>query len=312
MIPGRSATTPAPPSWGPPVLELVTPHRQLQSTQRPVQVRSELTAGRVGRCRQRPHNQRATGRQSSETVGHEMSQPAAHPVADHRVPDRLTHDEAHPGGRLTGPGGRRHLRRLGAQGMQDQPGPPSSTSPADHRPELPATGESGGRGEHGAALLRPTARRGPCAGVRTGWPGRRGYASGAGTRGSCSDAGCWAGRCACPCSRSISRLLHYHYWNYRSVSRLLAASTLRAECTPRAPAAKGGQLRGYAPTGGLTKSGVAGQVVQRDIAPLAILARTEGLWPAATLVSVPLLLWRGGTGVDGRASEVLRWPTPAG
>ena len=165
MIPGRSATPPAPPSWGPPVLELVTPHRQLQSTQRAVQVRSELTAGRVGRCRQRPHNQRATGRQSSETVGHEMSQPAAHPVADHRVPDRLTHDEAHPGGRLTGPGGRRHLRRLGAQGMQDQPGPPSSTSPADHRPELPATGESGGRGEHGAALpqadssARPLRRR---------------------------------------------------------------------------------------------------------------------------------------------------------
>jgi hypothetical protein len=55
-------------------------------------------------------------------------------------------------------------------------------------------------------------------------------------------------------------------------------------------------LRGYAPWARLTKSGVAGQVVQRHDEPLGILARTEVLWQAATLVSVPLLLWRGEPG----------------
>jgi hypothetical protein len=37
------------------------------------------------------------------------------------------------------------------QGMHDQPGPTSTTSPADHRPELLALRESGRRGEHGVA-----------------------------------------------------------------------------------------------------------------------------------------------------------------
>ena len=54
-------------------------------------------------------------------------------------------------------------------------------------------------------------------------------------------------------------------------------------------------LRGYAPRAYLIKSGVPAKVARRAVPPLAILARTEVLWPAATLVSVPLLLWRGGT-----------------
>jgi len=73
--------------------------------------------------------------------------------------------------------------------------------------------------------------------------------------------------------------------------RLNGAGEVHAKGTRR----KRETLRGYAPTADLTKSGVACQVVQRGMPPLAILARTEVLWPAATLVSVPLLLWRGGT-----------------
>lgn len=44
--------------------------------------------------------------------------------------------------------------------------------------------------------FRQTARRGPCADGRQGSRGRRGCASGAGSRGCGCDAGCWAGRCA--------------------------------------------------------------------------------------------------------------------
>lgn len=35
------------------------------------------------------------------------------------------------------------------EGMHYQPGPPNAASPADHQPELLATRETGGRGEHG-------------------------------------------------------------------------------------------------------------------------------------------------------------------
>jgi hypothetical protein len=76
-----------------------------------------------------------------------------------------------------------------------------------------------------------------------------------------------------------------------SPGRLNGAGEVHAKGTRR----KRETLRGYAPRAYLIKSGVPGQVVRRGIAPLAILARTEVLWPTATLVSVPLLLWRGGT-----------------
>jgi hypothetical protein len=56
-------------------------------------------------------------------------------------------------------------------------------------------------------VVRPTAGPGPCSGERPGWPGRPGYASAAGTRGSWRDDGCWAGKCACPCSRSFLLVL---------------------------------------------------------------------------------------------------------
>jgi hypothetical protein len=69
----------------------------IEPAERTVDVRPEFSAGRVG-CRwQRSDHQRATHRQSSETLTHQMPKPPAHPVANHRVANCLTHDKAHPG-----------------------------------------------------------------------------------------------------------------------------------------------------------------------------------------------------------------------
>ena len=186
-----------------------------EPAKRGIQVDTEFRAGSSGSRRQRSDHQRAAGGQSSEAVPHEVSQPAADAVADHRVADRLTHDKAHPGRpRWHGPipGGRARIYYCCLaggrhQGVHHQPGPTSTTSPANHRPELLATGEPGGRGEHGfAEWIRRTARRGPCACGQREWPDQRACACADGIRASSRDDGCWAGRCACPCSLSVSRL----------------------------------------------------------------------------------------------------------
>ena len=174
------------------------------------------------------------------------------------------------------------------QGMDNQPGPPDTTSPADHRPELLATGESGRRGEHGVAVIRPTARSDPCADGRTGSPGQRGYASAAGTRGSWHDGGCWAGRCACPCSRSVSRLL---YIQVGSVSWHDASR--RASARQRHPPQTGDPSRVRTndrphQIGGTRPCRSAIRLPPGDTCP------DELLWHGATLVSVPLLLWARG------------------
>jgi hypothetical protein len=190
------------------------------------------------------------GRQSSEAVGDQVPQSAADPVAHHGIAHGLTDDEAHPGGVLTRLDGHRGLvlgmpigrqGPVGSQGMNNQPGPPDTTSPANHRPELLTAGESGRRGEHGVAAIRPTARRDPCADGRPESPGRRGYASAAGTRGSSRGGGCWAGRCACPCSRSFSRLLTT---GVQQVCSSPQATMRWSECTPKAPAANGRHFEG--------------------------------------------------------------------
>ena len=179
-----------------------------QPAQRGVQVDTEVRARGSGSRRQRSDHQRAADGQSSEPVPHQVPQPAADPVPDHGIADRLTHDKTHPGRLLPIPGGRDPVRFSWVgngrhQGVHHQPGPTSTTSPANHRPELLATGEPGGRGEHGfAEWIRRTAQRGPCAGGQQEWPDRHGCACADGNRASSPDDGCWAGRCACPCSRS--------------------------------------------------------------------------------------------------------------
>lgn len=47
-----------------------------------------------------------------------------------------------------------------------------------------------------SALRRP-GWRGPCGDVRPEWRGLRAWTCGRGSRASCGDGGCWAGRCAC-------------------------------------------------------------------------------------------------------------------
>ncbi len=232
------------------------------------------------------------GRQSSEPVGHQVPQAAADPVTQHGIAHCLTHDETHPSGVLTRLDGHRVLVLgipIDRQGMDNQPGAPDATSPANHRPELLATGESGRRGEHGVAVIRPTARSDPCAAERPGSPDRRGYASAAGTRGSWHDGGCWAGRCACPCSRCGLQASHYKQvstvsWQPRGAGGVHDKGTRRKrETTSRVRTDdRPHQIGGTRPC----RSAI--RLPPGDTCP------DELLWQAATLVSVPLLLWARG------------------
>jgi hypothetical protein len=54
-------------------------------------------------------------------------------------------------------------------------------------------------------------------------------------------------------------------------------------------------LRGYAPSAGLTKSGVPGHVVRRSAFRLAILAPTNSCGKPPRLLACPFCCGRGGT-----------------
>ncbi len=81
------------------------------------------------------------------------------------------------------------------EGRAAGPGAAAHRAPEGVRGAHTTTGRQHGR-------LRRRARRGPCGGGRRGWRDRRGCACAGGSRGSWTDGGCSAGRCAC------SRLLH--------------------------------------------------------------------------------------------------------
>jgi hypothetical protein len=170
------------------------------------------------------------------------------------------------------------------------------------------------------AGIRRTASRGPCDGGTRGWPGRRGYASGAGTHGSGTGGGCSAGRCACPCSRLcfswVSGLSDSHGWRSSGVScgshgglwcllPSCGSATWGDENmgTRRAPAASGRPSEGTQPSGGhlnrpprpptATIAAPCGRaptsIEWRHAVPREMLATNDILWLGATLVSVPLL-----------------------
>jgi hypothetical protein len=225
---GWAAAAPRPQGWvgrrrcrgrSSPRTTAVAGRQQSKPAQRGIQVLAQFVTCRGGRRRQGSHHQRGALGQPAETVPNQVPQSPSHPVPDHGVADGLAHDETHPGRLVSAPGGRRRAclgsagrgsrpgLDLGAvhQRVHHQSGAPGSASPTDHQAEVLAAGEPGGRREHGTRVVRRTVARGPCGAGRPGSRGPRGCACAAGTRGSWRDGGCWAGRCACPCSRRYSR-----------------------------------------------------------------------------------------------------------
>jgi hypothetical protein len=122
-------------------------------------------------------------------------------MAHDTASDTLGHDKAHDGS--TGPGwvsrrvGHMHDDRAAAD-----PTPATNSGREVRRAPHPVGGGQHERCGSTGMSATPTARCGPYGGAQRGWPGRRAYASGAGSRVSWHDGGCSAGKCAC--SRSGS------------------------------------------------------------------------------------------------------------
>ncbi len=212
------------------------------------------------------------------------------------------------------------------------------------RRNLAATGSTtsldGGR-------IRRTVRRGPCDDEPPGWPGRRGSASEAGTRGPGRVGGCSAGRCAYPCSRLTSPvssaagdgstrswrvvLTHGSLWCLLPTCGLVTSSDDNVG-TRNAPAVYGRPYESTHPPPGpgrhpldhgprprvesdhRRREGTEWQhAVHREM-----LAREDALWHRAGLVSVPLPgfspRWNG-TGArvsSGRGGVPPAYVDPAG
>jgi hypothetical protein len=150
------------------------------------------------------YHKQATSRKPFQTAPHQVSEPALHLISGDSAPDRLAHDESH----------QRWCIGIAHAEMGDQGGTAGASPSAyrvgeliapshardrrQHRTSLrlppPAGVESGGRGR---LVVRRSARHGPCAAGRRGWPGRPWYACGAGNRGSSRGDGCSAGKYAC-------------------------------------------------------------------------------------------------------------------
>src|SRR3954468_10397383 len=89
-----------------------------------------------------------------------MAQTTRDTVADHRVPHGLADHETDPG--VAGLGHTEPSELLGGDRMNDEPGPAHSPALPGHQPEIVATGQSCGRGEHASQAdrrLRPLPRR---------------------------------------------------------------------------------------------------------------------------------------------------------
>jgi len=124
----------------------------------------------------------------------------------HRVADgALPHDECPPWSERSSSG----VEHVGAEvsaglvrACMTSRGLAGSATPADDQAEVVATGQAGrgGRGEHGASGSggEAGAARAPASGQDRAARAR--YAFRSGTHGSWRGDGCWAGRCAYPCS----------------------------------------------------------------------------------------------------------------
>jgi hypothetical protein len=185
----------------------VVDRRQEQPPYRRVEILRQLSTGRRRRRGQRSDDQRATGPESSDPVPHHVPQPSGHPVPDHGIAHGLADDEPDPdgGAELSRPTIRAGLVTDHRVYHQTRTARPASST--DHQAEVLAARQASTRGKHGASpVITLTGARGPCDDGRRESPGPPWSACAAETRGSWRDGDCWAGKCACPCSRlSVSR-----------------------------------------------------------------------------------------------------------
>lgn len=185
----------------------VVDRRQEQPPYRRVEILRQLGTRRRPRRGQRSDDQRATGPESSDPVSHDVPQSPGHSVPDNGVAHSLADDEPDPDGAagLSRPTVRAgHVTDHRVYHQTRTICPAAST---DHQAEVLAACQASTRGKHGASpAITPTGARGPCDDGRRESPAPPWSACAAETRGSWRDGDCWAGKCACPCSRlSVSR-----------------------------------------------------------------------------------------------------------
>ncbi len=265
---------------------------QLESTQCPVQIRTEFTAGRSRRCRRRSDYHRAVDRQSSVPVGHQVPQPAADPVGAPRECRRPYSRRNPPGRVLTGLDGHR-VRGLGVpigrQGMHDQPGPPNATSPGKPPSRTLTAGESAAAGStasrrSGRQLGATLARQAPS----IAQPARLRIRS---RNPSVFAQQQLLGSKVRFLAHGRSRGFSQRGFQQVSVSRLRCAlaGVARRRRPPQQETLQKHTIRPASPNKGARPCRSAISLPPGDSCP------DELLWQAATLVSVALLLWRGGT-----------------
>jgi hypothetical protein len=180
---------------------LLTHSSRQHGAQRPVQLGAQ--PGRLGGRGpgQRPDHHLTTLRQQLKAVPHDMAKPPCDPVSNHRAADGFAHHKTYPSRVLAD-------RAVRNQNVHHNQCAPNTTPPSQNRGEFLAAGQPGGGRKHSATSpVRRTTSPGFCGAARSGSPGRRGSASGAGSRGYANGGGCSAGRCACPCS--LSSVLPY-------------------------------------------------------------------------------------------------------
>jgi len=163
---------------------------------RRVEIRGELGVRRSGCGWESPHHEHRRAGQRGNSRPCEMPQAPLHPVAGDRVADRLADHKPRLG---TGVLDRRDRVSGVDEQMQNHCARARPTTPAGRAREQARRGQSVVAVKHRerSSPVRPRACCDPCDGARTGWRGRRGYASAVESHGSCAGGGCSAGTCAC-------------------------------------------------------------------------------------------------------------------
>lgn len=180
----------------------VVDRRQEQPPYRRVEILRQLSCGRRRRRRQCPDDQRATRPESSEAGQDDVPQPPGHPMPDDRIAHGLADDEPDADGALGSSWSTVRAGLVTDHRVYHQTRATSPASSTDHQAEVLAARQASTRGKHGASpVIKPTGSRGPCGDGRRESPGPPWSACAAETRGSWRDGDCWAGKCACPCSR---------------------------------------------------------------------------------------------------------------
>jgi hypothetical protein len=193
-----------------------------QFFQNQVKIDGEIRLACASGRRVGAQHEQATTRKRGETPAHQFPEPSLHPVANHRRANRTADNKAYLR-RVTGTYRSIGAGRMGAVREQQVPSDQRAASTAagpQHAPEVfsaphprllrehdtscaaraaGAPGPSTGRPSATlpGSLVRRSAARGPCDGVRQERRGLRGYASAAGSHEPSPADGCSAGTYAC-------------------------------------------------------------------------------------------------------------------